>query len=138
MTREIKSEKEVRELEVVKAPNDYKERLLKLIPTEIVTAYITIAGIIEGFKIKNDETILWTVILVLVFITPLYLYKLFNVVKKGQLFFSTIGFFIWALATHSPIKPEDTANELPVASLASIALIIYTLCIPIFYKGEKF
>jgi hypothetical protein len=138
MTREIKSEQEVRDIKSVKAPSDYKERLLKLIPTEIVTAYITIAGIIEGFKLSNDKPVLWTVIAILMVITPIYLFKLFNVTKKGQLFFSTLGFFIWALATHPPMDSSGDEQALPIASLASVALILYTLCIPLFYKGEKF
>ncbi|HEX8015360.1 MAG TPA: hypothetical protein VF465_09005 [Flavobacterium sp.] len=119
------------------APNDFKDRLIKLIPAEIIAAYITISGLIIGFA-KSDSNadksnLLWIIILVLMILTPVYLVKVSRVSKKGQLMFSTIGFLVWAFATASPYTNEILGFSYEL--ITSVILILYTLFIPLFYKG---
>ncbi|MEO8517523.1 MAG: hypothetical protein ABI426_12285 [Flavobacterium sp.] len=47
MAREITSVKDAEPIDSVEKPSNYKERLVKLIPSEIITAYVTISGFIE-------------------------------------------------------------------------------------------
>lgn len=135
MSREIKS---VQQLQVQNvAPNDFKDRLIKLIPAEIIAAYITISGLIIGFakdKPNADKSnLLWIIILILMILTPVYLMKVLGISKKGQLLFSTIGFLIWAFATASPYTKDILGFSFEL--ITSVILILYTLLIPLFYKG---
>jgi hypothetical protein len=137
MAREIKSAKEIALQNESGTPNPYKERLVKLIPSEIVAAYLTLSGLIIGSSTNNpgekNELALWIIIGILLVITPFYLKKISGVNKTEQILFSTIGFFIWALATCSPY--DEKILELPFDIVISIVLILYTLLIPLFYKG---
>ena len=47
--------------------DDFKDRLVKLIPSEIVTAFVTIQGLISvaGEGNSKKDTLMWIVILVL-------------------------------------------------------------------------
>lgn len=135
MAREILTKAEAQAQGTV--PPALKDRLLKLIPAEIIAAYVTLAGLVEGMtKIKpnaDKATLLYIIIGVLMVLTPVYLTKISGVTKKGQLLFSTIGFVIWAFATASPLK-NDILN-FPSEFIISTVLILYTLLIPFFYEG---
>jgi len=133
MAREIKSAQQSNGA----VPNDFKDRLIKLIPAEIIAAYITISGLIIGFSKGNPNAdksnLLWIIILVLMILTPVYLVKVSGVLKKGQLMFSTIGFLVWAFATASPYTNNVLGFSFEL--ITSVILILYTLFIPLFYKG---
>ncbi|MGH2666799.1 hypothetical protein [Flavobacterium sp.] len=131
MTREIKTNKDIETLGgSPKKADNYKEKLVKLIPSEIIAAYVTIYGLVTGIKSQHENLILWIVIALLLVITPLYSIRISLVTKKSQVIFTTFGFLIWAFATGSPIKEIDTV---PVSFIASVILILYTLFIPIVY-----
>lgn len=135
MPREIKSFADVKAASAEPpVENSFKDRLVKLIPSEIVTAYVTIQGLISsaGNSNSNKETLMWIVIAVLFSLTPLYLRQVGNVKKIGQLAFTSVAFLIWVLAIGSPL-----GDILGYAStfIGSIVLVLYTLMIPFFYKG---
>ena len=133
MPREIKSLNAVPLNLPSNQVNNFKDRLVKLIPSEIVTAYITIQGIIKGAEIKGDENaLLWCVFIVLLIITPLYLYYATNVRKWGQIILTTVGFIIWVIVIGGPIQ---YILAYPAEFVGSIILILYTLFIPVLYKG---
>lgn len=132
MSREIKSTEDTGYQNSNDETNTYKDRLVKLIPSEIVAAYVTLFGLISGVVSENKITLLWIVIGVLFILTPFYLIKISGVKKMGQIIFSTFGFLIWVFATGSPIQ---NIWDFQVVFLASIILIIYTLIIPLIYKG---
>lgn len=132
MSREINSVKDAELKDSVDKPSDFKERMVKLIPSEIITAYVTIYGLVSAVEPEEKSKLLWAVILILLFLTPIYLIKVSNVTKWQQLLFSTLGFLIWVFATGSP---EENIYCYPTAFIASLVLIIYTLFIPILYKG---
>ena len=136
MPREITSQSQTLNLLTPKntLPNDFKDRLVKLIPSEIVTAYITIQGLISGAESPTGkiDTLLWIVIAALIILTPIYLIYVGRVKKIGQLIFTTIAFIIWVIVIGSPIK--EILNY-PAAFIGSIMLVLYTLMIPFVYKG---
>ena len=135
MPREIRSANDVKGLTTSAAgESDFKDRLVKLIPSEIVTAYVTIQGLIAAMAQQTSKTatLSWIVISVLFVMTPFYLYQISNVKKTGQLIFTSLAFLVWVLAIGSPLK---SILDLPSTSVGSIILILYTLMIPVFYKG---
>ena len=132
MAREIKSA-----VDIPVAPpspiNDYKDRLVKLIPSEIITAYVTLRGLINGAGQQgNKQLLLWIVFGILVILNPLYLYYVMQVKKAGQIVFSSISFVLWVMVIGGTFT-----NILGFSAeyLGSILLVIYTLFIPFVYKG---
>jgi hypothetical protein len=114
-------------------PSDFKDRLVKLIPSEIVTAYITLQGLISTQD--NKELYTWIAFGALLVLTPFYLMKVSAVTKTGQIIFTTIAFIIWVMAYggFKILFPDATIFENNF--LGSFILFIYTLAIPLVYKG---
>ena len=143
MAREITNSRNVGPLATPSPPStssidDFKDRLVKLIPSEIVTAYVTIQGLIAGASatqgdIESKNHLLWIVVILLLIMTPIYLYYVSEVRKWIQIIYTTFAFFIWVLVIGGP-----TIEIMPPYStqfIGSIILIFYTLFIPLIYKG---
>ena len=136
MPREIISSKDVADPVKPEATNasNFNERLVKLIPSEIVTAYVTIQGLISGYHESggDKEKLMWIVLAFLFVLTPIYLFYVSNVKKPGQIVFTSIAFLVWVMAVGSPFK--DILGFSSVF-IGSILLVFYTLLTPLFYKG---
>jgi hypothetical protein len=132
MAREIKSAADI----PVPPPaqiNDYKDRLVKLIPSEIITAYVTLKGLINGAGEQgNRQLLIWIVFGVLVILNPLYLFYVTQVKKAGQIVFSSIAFVLWVMVIGGTFT---TVLGYSAEYLGSILLVLYTLFIPFVYKG---
>jgi hypothetical protein len=136
MTREIISARQVITGNVpnnTHVPNNYRDRLVKLIPSEIVAAYLTIYGLVQGSGGNtNYDMILWIVIGILFIFTPVYLVKFMEVKKPLQILFTSFGFIIWVMVSG---WPQDEILGVSAAFFGSILLVLYTLLIPLVYKG---
>jgi len=132
MAREIKSAADL----PVPPPsqvNDYKDRLVKLIPSEIITAYVTLKALINGAGEQGNRQLLtWIVFGILVVLNPLYLYYVTNVKKAGQIVFSSFAFVLWVMVIGGTFT---TVLGYSAEYLGSIMLVVYTLLIPFVYKG---
>jgi hypothetical protein len=111
----------------VKANQDYKSKLLKLIPSEIIAAYLVIEGIIPEERKYIGTLVLSIILLVLV---PLYLREIYRVRRIGQHIFVILAFVVWVYSLGGPFKYWNIWE----AWIGSSLLILYTLCIPLFYK----
>jgi hypothetical protein len=130
MAREIKSAADIPTPSPV---NDYKDRLVKLIPTEIITAYVTLKGLINGAGVAGNKVLLlWIVFGILVVLNPLYLYYITLVKKPGQILFSSLAFVLWVMVIGGTFT---SILGFPAEYIGSILLVIYTLLIPFVYKG---
>lgn len=117
-----------------KSSNDFKDRLVKLIPSEIITAYITLQGLISSRE-SNKQLFIIIVFACLLVLTPLYLKYISKVDKIGQIVFTAIAFIIWVMASggfkimfpHVALFQDDF--------MGSILLVIYTMVIPFVYRG---
>jgi hypothetical protein len=133
MTREIKSSADTHLEPDLPTVNDYKDRLVKLIPTEIITAYVTIKGLVSGSGVQgNKQLLIWIVFAVLLIVNPLYLYYVTQVKKTGQIVFSSIAFVLWVMVIGGTFS---NILGFPPEFLGSILLVLYTLFIPFVYKG---
>ena len=93
----------------IKPDQDYKSKLLKLIPSEIIAAYMVIHGIFGGQVIEVGEKDLshvvgWSVFAALLILTPLYLVKIHNVKSKAQILLTTLSFPVWVYTIGGPFK----------------------------------
>ena len=110
----------------VKTDQDYKSKLLKLIPSEIVAAYILIGGIIPT-DYKYLGTLVTAVIMLV--LVPFYLRRLYDVKRLGQIVYVMIAFVIWIYTLGEPFRHWGIWQEW----IGSALLILYTLTIPLFY-----
>jgi len=129
---------EMTPLKDITPESDYRDKLLKLIPGEVVAAYITIDGIIPS----DDARARWVslaVSLVLLAAVPLYLTKTLEVVNVRQIWFTMISFLIWLYSLGGPFKlwAEYTKIDFHVPFIGSIMLILWTLLIPFFVIPAK-
>ena len=108
----------------IRKDQNYRDRLLKLIPSEIVAAYMVLAGIIPEDKAKWGTLIVSIVLLVLV---PFYLWKMQNVQRNSQVIFTMISFVVWLYSLGGPFEVWGLYE----AWIGSIILVLWTLIIPL-------
>ena len=115
--------REIKEMEY------YKDKLLKLIPTEIVGAYLVLQGLIPQSRAK-----IWLPIvsICLCIITFLYLKFLQKVNRISQLIISTGSFGVWLLAIGGPFKYFGWYEPF----IGSIVLVLWSLIIPFSIKTK--
>jgi hypothetical protein len=102
----------------------FQDKVVKLIPTEIVGAYMVLAGIIPAGSTKIGTLIVSAVLLVL---TPLYLLRVSKVTNVSQLVVTSISFIVWVYSLGGPFAAWGIYQPY----IASIVLILWTLVIPL-------
>ena len=109
----------------------YGDKLLKLIPGEIVAAHLTIDGIIPS-DTGSAKWVSLAVSLALLVAIPPYLTKTLAVENARQVVFTMGSFLIWLYSLGGPFKLWATATGIPlhVPYIGSIFLILWTLLIP--------
>lgn len=105
--------------------SDYRDKLIKLIPSEIIGAFITIQGLCAAAN--TSEVPLQISASILFLILPLYLWFVFGVRSKLHLFFTEISFCVWIYNVAGQWVVPQVYH--PVAG--PIVLIFWTLLIPL-------
>jgi len=120
-----------------KAPRDsYAERLVKLIPAEITTAYVAVAAALNApdgdpsHQHYLDNFLLYAFIILLVLV-PLYLWFVRNVRSWTVLAASTLSFPIWAATVSASVLNDHWSIDPPVLS---VVLILWTTILPLFVR----
>lgn len=114
--------------------NQYVEKLLKLVPTEIVAAFVSIQGILLTQPSTVLQPWLFGIALFLAFVVlPLYLRKAQDVQSPAQILLTTLAFLIWAynMGGNNMAFLADDFNP----AIASVLLILFTVIAPL-YKGQ--
>lgn len=113
----------------IKPNQDYRGKLLKLIPSEIVAAYMALQGVVPENSAKWGLTI---VAILLLLITPFYLRIVEKVKGKPQIVFSTLSFIVWIYSLGGPFRYFDLYQPW----IATIVLVLWTMLIPVFLGSE--
>lgn len=113
----------------IKPKEEYLGRLLKLIPSEIVAAYMAIQGIIPKESAKWGLTVISVILLI---ITPYYLKTKQKVGKKSQVLISTLSFIVWLYAIGGPFKYWN----IQIDWVSSVIMVFWTMLVPQFFKPE--
>lgn len=109
--------------------DDYAKKLLKLIPSEMIAAYVVVAGLIP----EGNYIWLWgTTIILLILITP-YLRRFQNVINPLHYAVSSISFGVWIFAIGGPFASMDWYESW----MGSVVLIIWTLIPPLLFKKPE-
>ena len=115
----------------IKTEQNYAEKLLRLIPSEIVATYLVIIGIIPASISKWGFLILSIIIIAII---PFYLWRIQNVRNKLQILTTAIAFIAWIYSLNGG---PFYAFGLYKPWLASIILILWTLITPILIGPKK-
>jgi hypothetical protein len=85
-------------------PDDYRTKLLKYIPGEVVSLYVFLEAVIKtsGQSPNQAQGPYWFIFVVCLIFTPLYLWKIGKIHKILQLLISTVAFGIWIFALGGP------------------------------------
>jgi hypothetical protein len=113
----------------------YLDKLLKLIPSEIIAAYLFIQNLIANQPVIIGNTdyqiiVLWLVVFVFMIITPVYLVNVQHVYKMNQIVISGIAYLIWTYSLGGPFRLEGWYNP----QIAAVLLVLWTLITPLFVK----
>ncbi len=133
-----------------KSKNDYLERLVKLIPAEVIGIYLTIrnAAADDNGDINIVEDYPWLPItgLILVIIVRIYGSRVpVKVEKKGEIIektdiewgmvlISSISFFIWLYAIGDQFPKMEWLND---KVLITALVSIWTFSVPYFYRPQQ-
>jgi hypothetical protein len=113
----------------IKDVQTYQDRLLKLIPSEIIGAYLFLQGVIPNEHGKWGTSI---VVLVLCIMTPLYLNRVQKVNKMNQLLVTTISFLVWVYSFGGPFAFWGIYQ----AWLGSVILVLWTMTVPLVFTPK--
>jgi len=105
----------------------YFDKLVKCIPTEILGAYIVIAGVIPSDQTKYALTISSIALLLVI---PFYMSIVNKVTNKTQIVVSCISFIIWVYTLGGPF----TVWGIYKGYIGSIILVFWALMTPMIVK----
>jgi hypothetical protein len=99
----------------------YTDRLIKYIPAEVIAVYLAVENI---FLTSGDESdvagLSWVVFVILLVLTPLYLWRVQGVNRWQQLAISAVSFGVWVFSLGGPFvyvawyKPLYASVLLPI------------------------
>ncbi|HCC70077.1 MAG TPA: hypothetical protein DEQ09_02855 [Bacteroidales bacterium] len=116
----------------IKQENNYQSRLLKLIPSEIIAAYLVIVGFIPpGYE--HSKILLTVITAVLLVMIPFYLINFQSVKGVFQIIFTSFSFLVWVYSMGGPFIYFGLHE--PVAG--STLLVLWTLLVPFVVKPEN-
>ena len=117
------------------SPDDYAQRLAKLIPSEITAAYIAISSLLAPLYSKGDIYLFYSFVVLLVLL-PFYQKLVLSMKNNVQILVSTISFPIWAANISNIPLSEDLFRMGHGVSpiIFGVILILWTVITPIFVR----
>lgn len=116
--------------EVGAAPtiDTYTDRIVKLIPGEVVATYVFLDGVLRSAPANVPAPVLrWFVFFALLSATWVYLHRVEHVTKRRQLVISTTAFAVWAFSLGGPFAAFHWYSPF----YGSILLPLYTFGVAI-------
>lgn len=114
--------------------DEYKDRLIKMIPGEVVAAYMACNTAITQFK--GDYLLYWTVFGIIVALLPFYLQRIMQVTDAFQILIMCIAFVLWCTTIPRPFEHLFGGKADQQQLYSTLALTLFTFAVPIFYKGK--
>ncbi|MFL5538295.1 MAG: hypothetical protein ACJ8J0_04855 [Longimicrobiaceae bacterium] len=91
----------------VPVPDDYKDRLLKYIPGDVIALYVALDGIVSTVVAGGQvsvATLRWIILAFVAAVTPLYLWRVAKVKKPAQIAISFVALLVWAFYLGGPFR----------------------------------
>ncbi len=123
----------------VNATQPFANKLVKLVPTEIVGAYMVLAGMLgyayqaapAAQQMPDPELkaiLIQVVFFSLLVLTPLYLWRIGKVSNLIQLVVTTMSYVIWVYTLGGPFVVWGIYHSI----IASVVLVLWTITTPLF------
>lgn len=114
--------------------DDYSDKLLKLIPGEVIGVYLSMTAILGSSADEIHEYVPWLVFLFGMVATYFYLRVTLKVTDLRQLLVTVGAFCVWAYAVGLPFQEQpDWYN----GTYAGLLLAAYTFIAPKIPMGEN-
>jgi hypothetical protein len=116
----------------------YFDKAVKLVPTEIVGAYMVLSGIVGITPQSTTSTdsmskiLIIVVFFVLLVLTPLYLWRISKVNNILQLVVTTIAFALWIYTLGGPFVVWGIYDP----KIAALLLTTWSLVIPLVVPAQ--
>jgi hypothetical protein len=108
--------------------DSYATRLIKLIPTEVVSLYVTIVALLGSSGGSARSTMeLWLPFVAGVLGTPFHLVLIAKVRKPRQVVLSTLAFVAWVASLGGPLETVGVSQR-----LGAVVLVLLTFALPAF------
>lgn len=104
----------------------YQDRLLKLIPAEVIALYLTLAALAKSALTGQGATP-WIVFGLCLVAVPVYLNRVSHVQKWMQLLVSTVAFVVWVFAIGGPFAGMKWYDP----AWGGMAVASYTFLVPL-------
>lgn len=105
----------------------YGDRLLKLIPGEVISLYLSMVAIVSNSEDAKDDTWApWVILSIGAIATWAYLRYTLKVTNPVQLSVSVAGFLVWAFTIGGPFQEFEWYS----GTYAGIALATFTFMAP--------
>jgi len=124
----------------VNTTQPYADKAVKLVPTEIVGAYMVLAGIIGISSAATaaptdtlSKILLQVVFFLLLLLTPLYLWRVSKVDNIVQLVVTTIAYVLWIYTLGGPFAVWGIYEP----KIAALLLTAWSLVIPIVVPAKE-
>ena len=115
----------------ITSESTYVEKLVKLIPGEIIAAYLAILGIVQP-HLDYRFPVLIISIIVLLLLIPYYLRAHNRVTSWRNILITMVSFLVWVVNLGGPF--EDIPGF--ESWLGSILIILWTLAAPVLAQEE--
>ena len=129
----------------INSTQPHADLLVKLIPTEIVGAYMVLAGLLGSGSLGIStltETIpdnvlrnalIQAVFFILLILTPFYLWFVTNVKNKWQIAVCMVSFIVWVYTLGGPFVVWGVYYSL----ISSVILVLWTLITSLIVQAKK-
>jgi len=112
-------------------PDQYKDRLLKYIPADVVAIYLTLHGLVPALPDPAPKKILyWIIFFVILAITIPWQRRVAKIGKWAQVWIGFGAFIVWAITLGDPFTHENISWY--YTAYGAMILALYTFLIPLF------
>jgi hypothetical protein len=111
---------------VAAAADGYSDRLMKLIPTEVIGVYFSMVTLLKNSRDEVADLVPWLIFAFGAAATWFYLRVTLKVLNARQLALSVVAFCVWAFTIGEPFSNFAWYN----GTYAGLLLIAYTFVAP--------
>jgi urea transporter len=126
----------------------YMERLVKLVPAESISAYPILSALASGRGLWAEKLVSWLLLVVTVIVRRFATADENNNPQRGAVIIAALAFFIWANMMDGIFGLTWVLSAVGLSTQAkflasekefftTIALVLFTILVPLFYKGDK-
>jgi hypothetical protein len=116
----------------VQAVDDYRDRLMKYIPADLVAIYLTLTGLLKMADPKRTpiQAVGWIIFGIVLAVSLPWQRKVVKISKWNQVWIGTFAFVFWAISLGEPFTTAWSGWYQPL--YGSMLLVLYTFLIPLF------